>query len=987
MLRPGAPEFSQIRAPIKTDTLPHPRSKTGAVPRLRGSLHATHAKTVPTTLPNTVALTTAIPPQNTPRENAGPTTTVLSGGGGPAPHPPPRGATKNSRICTINHIEFKKNLNHLQPEPPLKRRKRKFAVPTQHKADVMASVISPAWISAHTRPTNHALSTTALSAQMPDADAKGLKRDKSIFETPVPISAQPQFPWPMDSSEPSPFPPPWPGREERAAMCAESASTDPEGPLGPRATKWVNSLVTWYEKLQAHFGFDESNLAANVHKKADKWEARLQFLRPDQPELLKFIMGFIRCGHVIPFAKTPQKYFRKRNPPSLAVDKARAWAAIRGDIAHGAIHPVNIKEDGIPWCVCPVRTADKSDGSARFIHNTRHVNACVDEKHTKCKLETLLRTRNMFMPNGFLVGSDYKSGYHCIYVHPEYRKYLAFALHVSELTPEATAWLKQQFPQAYYHKKRCFIFQYSVLPFGLCTSCKVFNTMISALVSFWRLCGSGKDPTRASSYIDDIIAAHSAFSRAMKLSIYMVYEAASLGLALKIKKCSYFPRYAMVALGTVVDLKHFQFRVSRKRASKIEKAISDLESAVAVNSETIPAKMVASFIGLIWSISPCCQRAASVMTRDITAVLSAEMCSRLKAPHYSLKVILRAFWSGSVRWHPRAHRQLMFWKAVNFTDLRSHISADVLGKSIELTFRYPAYLSERETSILCQDASATAAGGGQLEWRSHRLRHIDQAFLYIFSKEECKSSSTLREIIGILRCLVATEKSSKSRIIFACDNLQSVNAIKFGSRIPSIQDIACDIFTWCLENGKICWPVWLPRTHPVIKEADRRGRLTIPFDQRSPSSVVRCANSMALRLWGQPLSFDQAASHRSAVVVDGRRLPFNAFNYQPGASGVDMFLQWTSWSCNVNYVFPPCPMTGRLLTFLPSTNARTVVAIPLPVPNEWWSYAIAPNAPGLVLQQRDHGFLVSAFDFRSPAAPHHEWSETISQDDQRAQHI
>ena len=425
----------------------------------------------------------------------------------------------------------------------------------------------------------------------------------------------------------------------------------------------------------------------------------------------------------------------------------------------------------------------------------------------------------------------------------------------------------------------------------------------------------------------------------------------------------------MVALGTVVDLKAFQFRVSRKRASKIAKAILQLESAVATNHEAVPAKMVASLVGLIWSISPCCQRAASVMTRDITAVLSASMCARLKLSHCSLKVILRAFWSGTVKWHPRAHKQLLFWKAVDFLTLRSHISADVLGKSIELTFRYPAYLSDAETSVLCQDASATASGGGQLLRSAHKLRYIDQAFLYIFSREECKYSSTLREILGVLRCLIATEKTSRSRIIFACDNLQSVNAIKFGSRIPSIQDIACDIFMWCLKNGKICWPVWLPRTHPIIKEADRRGRLTIPFDQRSPDTVVRCANSMAMKLWGRPLSFDQAASHRSAVCVSGRRLPFNAFNYQPGACGVDMFLQWESWSRNISYVFPPRPMTGRLLTFLPSTRARAVVAVPLPIPNEWWSYATAPNAPGAVLQRRCDGFLVTAFDFRLPAEP------------------
>ena len=84
-----------------------------------------------------------------------------------------------------------------------------------------------------------------------------------------------------------------------------------------------------------------------------------------------------------------------------------------------------------------------------------------------------------------------------------------------------------------------------MLSFDLYTRCKVFNTIISVLVSFWRRCGSGPHPTSVSSYIDNIIEANDRFSSAMKLSIYMIFEAASLGLTrkmIKIKKCSYlFP--------------------------------------------------------------------------------------------------------------------------------------------------------------------------------------------------------------------------------------------------------------------------------------------------------------------------------------------------------------------------------------------------------------------------------------------------------------
>ena len=151
----------------------------------------------------------------------------------------------------------------------------------------------------------------------------------------------------------------------------------------------------------------------------------------------------------------------------------------------------------------------------------------------------------------------------------------------------------------------------------------------------------------------------------------------------------------------------------------------------------------------------------------------------------------------------------------------------------------------------------------------------------------------------------------------------------------------------------------------IIKEADRRSRLLIPHDLKSPSSVVEAANLMALELWGKPVSFDQAASHVTAISINGKQLPFNAFCMQEEAAGVDMFTQWQSWENNVNYVYPPEPMTGRLLTFLPKTNAVAIVVLPLPIPCEWWSYTIQPFADGVMRQTTVQKFLITAFDFRA----------------------
>ena len=834
--------------------------------------------------------------------------------------------------------------------------------PAAHYMDLAAN---NSWFAPEHRPLTHNQAVRTVSGEPVEHVRYDLRSQRAIFAKPVPVMAQPDSGgWPMDVNEKPASPPPWPSEAERRAMQKESACIPAEEPLGPLAAGWVKALHDWYAGLQKTFEFDPTDLPANLKKHAAKWEQRLQYLKLAERDLFDSVMSNIRTGHKIPFGDTkPEAFFRRRNPPSLEADKTRAWAAIEKDMAHGALVPVNIATEGLPVCVCPVRTADKNDGTARFVHNSRRVNKCVPKEASACELESLLKTRNMFIKGGFIVGLDFASGYHCLSMQEEDQKYLAFALHVNELPPHAVEWLKAEFPNAFMPDKQCFVFKYVALPFGLSSSCRTFNDLIAALVGFWRRCPTGGEGTRASNYIDDVMGVTRSFDAAMMMSIRMVFEAASLGLSLKISKCSFFPRHSMKALGTIVNLRSFRFSVSKLRVVKIAKSMLALKAAVARNERAVPAKLVASFIGLIWSIAACCHRAASVMVRAITDVLTQGMKLKMGASGLSLSMLLSRFWSGSVSWSKAAQAQLEFWLSVQFGSLSAPISADVLGLAIEQTFWYPEGFNQDQVSFLFQDASATATGGGTMSMHEGQLRPNDDLFLAEFDAYLAASSSTLRELTGILWCLQANVDRTKSKLVFICDNWSSCRAILRGSKVPNIQRVAEAIFHWSLKHGKVCWPIWVPRTHRLIVEADRRSRMRIPHDERSPRGVVACANEMAVRLWGRCISFDQAASHRSAIVVQGQVLPFNAFCYQPGAAGVDMFRCVNSWHGNVNYVFPPEPLVGRLLTFLPYTNARSVVVIKKTTRRAWWSYSVQPNAHGLVASRDVLGFTIFAFDF------------------------
>ena len=99
-----------------------------------------------------------------------------------------------------------------------------------------------------------------------------------------------------------------------------------------------------------------------------------------------------------------------------------------------------------------------------------------------------------------------------------------------------------------------------------------------------------------------------------------------------------------------MNLSSFRFSVTRSRAAKLRAAISELRQAVDADSSAVPAKLVASVIGLIWSIASCCHRAASIMVRAITATLSDGLRADMDALHLPLAWIVNRFWSGCVKW-------------------------------------------------------------------------------------------------------------------------------------------------------------------------------------------------------------------------------------------------------------------------------------------------------------------------------------------------
>jgi hypothetical protein len=71
-----------------------------------------------------------------------------------------------------------------------------------------------------------------------------------------------------------------------------------------------------------------------------------------------------------------------------------------------------------------------------------------------------------------------------------------------------------------------------------------------------------------------------------------------------------------------------------------------------------------------------------------------------------------------------------------------------------------------------------------------------------FSQEECVTSSTYRELLGVLRCLRAMMHVCGGKFgVFQVDEQNLLKIVKRGSRQLNINELARELFWLCVERG------------------------------------------------------------------------------------------------------------------------------------------------------------------------------------------
>ena len=170
-----------------------------------------------------------------------------------------------------------------------------------------------------------------------------------------------------------------------------------------------------------------------------------------------------------------------------------------------------------PWS-SPVHMTTKKDGTIRFCIDYRKLNGMT--KKNSYPLPRIDETLDSLGGNQFFSTLDLKSGYWQVGMHPDDMEKTAFSSHMG-------------------------LFQYKVMPFGLCNAPATFECMMETLLSdlLWKKCLV---------YLDDVIIFGKTFEECLANLDEVIGRIHANGLKLNVKKCKLFQR-SITYLGRVIS--------------------------------------------------------------------------------------------------------------------------------------------------------------------------------------------------------------------------------------------------------------------------------------------------------------------------------------------------------------------------------------------------------------------------------------------------
>lgn len=542
-------------------------------------------------------------------------------------------------------------------------------------------------------------------------------------------------------------------------------------------------------------------------------------------------------GYKLPILGVPTSDFSPNDPSMTEYESNEMSKVIRTFATMGAIEACIDEPNQF---ISPIFLVPKSDGTNRFILNLKKLNKFIKTEHFK--LEDLRAARRLATPNCYFASIDLKDAYLHIPVCQQDRKFLKF-------------------------KWNEVLYQFTCLPFGLCTAPRVFTKLMKPIVNHLRNLGF-----LSVIYLDDLLLIGRTYDDCLKNVCYTKQTLEYLGLTINETKSVMTPCQQIKFLGFVLDSKNFAIRLPTDKSEKL----FDFCSKLLVRDQTT-IQDFAKFIGTAISCCPA-------VPYGIAHTKILEQCKTENLRQNSENFYAKMQLSEQVK------SEILWWKR------------NCLNNS------HPIQLDKYELTITT-DASKSGWGAWSGAVRSH-------GFWSDAQKQESINYLELLAAYYGLRCF-ASEKSN-TNILLRLDNTTAIAYINRmgGVRYKHLNNLARTICSWCEKRKIFIFASYISSSDNYI--ADKESRIK---DFNSEWSINKdCLKSLFHVLEYTP-EIDLFASNQNTKCTR-----FFSWKPDPYSEAVDAFT--VSWENLKLYAFPPFSLLPRVLQKLQVDNAEGLVIAP-----------------------------------------------------------
>jgi hypothetical protein len=509
-----------------------------------------------------------------------------------------------------------------------------------------------------------------------------------------------------------------------------------------------------------------------------------------------------------------------------------------------------------PGYYSPYFLAPKKDGSLRPILNLKTFNNFVVKEHFR--LETLSSILHTLRVGDWLVSIDLKDAYLHVPIHREFRHYLRFAL---------------RDPQG-----RIMVFQWTVLPFGLTSSPRVFTKLLAPVMAHLHRLGHRLNP-----YLDDFLGASASRVQSRQDCHLFTHTLTKVGFVINAMKSRLIPSQDLVHLGARLQTVLGTVSVPEDKALVITAMARSLQ-----RRSSVPARELMQFIG---RLTACQEMVPFCMYRVRPLVQHLMACFSPRRDPLSMAVSLQ---------------DVTFQEALTFWTVPS---AMMHGRS----FRHPC-----TTHLVTTDASNYGYGA----W----FQNLTLSGLW--DPHWAKAHINLKEMATVLLALHSFQASlSPGHVLIQSDNSTVVAYIlhQGGMRSPPLNAMARELVEWCMSRNLSLAAVHVSGADNTVADSLSRPLQSAPVSDKFRSvewSLSQRIASTLFLLWGEPQVDLYATRANRKVPVFCCRTP------DPLALPRDPLS--LSWSGMLIYLYPPISLVLQSLAKIRREEAEAIAILP------WW---------------------------------------------------